>query len=175
MNEDKKSDADQWPSPCFFWRLDDNHTPVPCETFEEYFAFARECGASGGFPPHVDYTVIGNGEGIEISTVFLVSPAGAGIVKDPLFFETMVFGGPLDHFQCRYATWVEAAAGHQRLCAEVRRLLALSPDELAAEMNQRAEGHYRFIREEALAIGLPEDVADKLSRDVARVSRRRRK
>jgi hypothetical protein len=155
----------QWPPRMpkgMFWRLDENHTPVACETFEEYLAWGQELFAGGqGFPPHVDWTPIT--EDIYVSTVFLVSPAGAGFVKQPLFFETMVFGGPLDKVQCRYATWDEAAAGHQRLCEESRRLLALSPDELAAEMSARAEGELRFIRETALAIGLPEDIADKLS------------
>jgi len=147
---------------CMFWRLDENHTPVQCATFEEYFAFARQCGASGGFPPQVGYTVIGNGEGIAVSTVFLVAPFGAGFIDTPLSFETMVFGGPLDHFQTRYATWDEAVAGHQVLVKEVRRLLALSQDELEADMSERAEGQLRFIREQVLAIGLPEDFADKL-------------
>src|SRR5262249_2935365 len=147
-----------------------NHTPVRCETFDEYFAWGRQCEESGmGFPPHVDWTVLVPGaDGVYVSTVFLIAPAGVGIIKDPRFFETMAFGGPLDHMQTRYATWDEAAAGHKVLCDEIRRLLALSPDELKAAMDQRAEGQFRFMREQALALGLSEEIADKLARSVSR-------
>jgi hypothetical protein len=162
----------QWPPRMpkgMFWRLDENHTPVACETIEEYAAWGEEWMRSGqGFPPHVDWTPFkATPDGTDdhyVSTVFLTSPAGAGFVKEPLFFETMVFGGPLNGLQCRYATWDEAAAGHQRLCDEIRRLLALPPDQLEAEIKQRDESQFRFIRETALALGLPEDVADKLGR-----------
>jgi hypothetical protein len=173
-----KNLLEEWmnPPPSIFWRLDENHTPVRCETFEEYFAWGRECGESGaGFPPHIGYTHIGNGEGVLISTVFLVSPAGVGIIENPLFFETMVFGGPLDQLQTRYPTWDEAAAGHQRICEEVRKLLALSPEELKAQMDQRAKGRFRFIREQALAIGLPEHIADQLGRVVSLSRYRKRR
>jgi hypothetical protein len=104
-----------WPPPkCPFWRLDDNHTPVKCQSFEEFFAFVET-------DHHVAETEVA--EGVRISTVFLHAPPGLGILDKPHFFETMVFGGPLDRCQARYRTWDEAAAGHERLCAETRRLL----------------------------------------------------
>jgi hypothetical protein len=31
------------------------------------------------------------------------------------FFETMIFGGPFDGAQMRYATWAEAEEGHARI------------------------------------------------------------
>lgn len=50
-------------------------------------------------------------DGVRISTVFL------GIDHDfgggrPLWFETMIFGGPHDQYQNRYTTWAEAESGH---------------------------------------------------------------
>lgn len=51
--------------------------------------------------------------GVFVSTIFL------GIGHDifnqgkPLPFETMIFGGVNDGYQCRYGTWAEAEAGHQ--------------------------------------------------------------
>jgi hypothetical protein len=48
-----------------------------------------------------------------ISTVFLglnhAFPGGR-----PLWFETMIFGGPHSEFQERYETWEEAEAGHAK-------------------------------------------------------------
>lgn len=57
--------------------------------------------------------------GTEISTVFLGLnhnwEGGA-----PLLYETMVFGGPCNQEQERYATRAEAQAGHDRMVAMVR-------------------------------------------------------
>jgi hypothetical protein len=141
------------PTKCMFWRLDDNHTPVQCETFEEYFASVEK-------DHQVAETWIA--DGVRVSTIFL--PVGHGFIENPAFFETMVFGGPLDHCQVRYRTWDEAAAGHERLCTETRRLLALPPAELEAEMSRRTSERFRFIREQALAVGVPEEIADHLGR-----------
>lgn len=147
--------SDYWSAlPTLFWRLDDNHNPVRCVTMEEYFASAEK-------DPHVADTEIADGIGvIRVSTVFLHSASHR--LANPEFFETMVFGGPLDQFQCRYQTWDEAAAGHQRLCDEIGKLLALSPAELEAEMASRKSERFRFLRETALALGLPRDLADRL-------------
>jgi hypothetical protein len=47
-----------------------------------------------------------------VSTVFLgLNHAfGYGV---PILFETMIFGGPLDEYQVRYATYGEALNGHE--------------------------------------------------------------
>lgn len=65
-----------------------------------------------------------NGElSIRISTVFigLDHSFGSG---SPLWFETMIFGFPEDHYDheytARYETWKEARSGHR---AQVRRML----------------------------------------------------
>jgi hypothetical protein len=49
-----------------------------------------------------------------VSTVFLGLDHSFG-GKKHLWFETMVFGGPLDGEMDRYETWEEAEAGHDRI------------------------------------------------------------
>jgi hypothetical protein len=53
----------------------------------------------------------------------LVSTVWVGVDLDgedpPLIFESMVFGGPLDHTTWRYATRDEAVAGHAELIKRV--------------------------------------------------------
>ncbi len=51
---------------------------------------------------------------IEISTVFIGIDHSFGFVKKPLLFETKIFGGDLDGYQDRYATWIGAEYGHDR-------------------------------------------------------------
>ena len=165
-----------WPRPpSLFWRLDETNTPVKCQTWDEYFAWCHDLETHKRDHHVGDDEIVKNGESIRVSTIFLMTPLPCDAAAEQnraLFFETMIFGGPLDGLEVRYATWDEAAAGHQRVCAEVRRLLALSPEELEAEMDQRAEGRYRFVREQALALGLPQDVAEKIGRAVAKPPRR---
>lgn len=58
---------------------------------------------------------------VEVSTVFLGCPH-PGSWSDPhaaAFFETMVFGGPLDERQERYGTLGEARDGHAAVVEEV--------------------------------------------------------
>jgi hypothetical protein len=56
-----------------------------------------------------------NGD-IRVSTVFL--GLDHNLYGDrPELFETMIFGGPHDEEQWRYATWDEAEAGHKAACA----------------------------------------------------------
>lgn len=53
--------------------------------------------------------------GIRVSTVFLgVDHNFFGDGRRPIVFETMIFGGPHDGYQERYATWEEAEVGHRR-------------------------------------------------------------
>lgn len=49
--------------------------------------------------------------GVGVSTVMLGLDHGWG-GRGPLLFETMIFGGPHDGYQDRYATHAEAVAGH---------------------------------------------------------------
>ena len=149
-----------------FWRLDDNHTPVQCETWEEYLTWAEQV-ERGERDTRVALTNIG--DDVRVSTVFLRTRHGD--CEHPEFFETMVRGEPfeppdepLERLVLRYRTWDQAAAGHARLCPAIVKLLALPPAELAANLAQRPRGRFRFIGEEALAWGLPEEVADNLQR-----------
>jgi len=55
----------------------------------------------------------------EVSTVFLGLNHAFGN-SSPLWFETMVFGGPLDQEVVRYGTLEEARRGHDRMVARVK-------------------------------------------------------
>lgn len=56
---------------------------------------------------------------IRVSTVHLVLNHQWGEDSAPLIFETMVFGGEHDEWQCRWATKERAAAGHKATVAWV--------------------------------------------------------
>jgi len=60
---------------------------------------------------------------IRVSTVFLGLDHAWGN-GPPVLFETMVFGGPCDGDQARYATWGQAEQGHEMVVARVRQALA---------------------------------------------------
>ncbi len=50
-------------------------------------------------------------DGVRVSTVFL-GMNHAFMPGPPLWFETMIFGGPHDGYQERYSTYREAEEGH---------------------------------------------------------------
>ena len=56
----------------------------------------------------------------DVSTVFLGLDQSFGFSQVPILFETMIFGGPHDEYQERYATLEEAMLGHERAVALVR-------------------------------------------------------
>lgn len=55
---------------------------------------------------------------VHISTVCIGLDHGFG--GEPLWFETMIFGGEHDEYQERYATLEEAERGHERALALVK-------------------------------------------------------
>lgn len=55
-----------------------------------------------------------------VSTVFVGMDLSLGQSPKPLVFETMTFGGKADGYQARYATWDEAARGHEAAVLIVR-------------------------------------------------------
>ena len=55
-----------------------------------------------------------------VSTVFLGIDHNFLEGGTPLWFETMVFGGPLDGEQHRCQTWKQAEAMHEAMCARVK-------------------------------------------------------
>jgi hypothetical protein len=71
----------------------------------------------------VDRGEDGTGE-VVVSTVFLGLDHNFSMVGPPLLFETMVFGGPLNGECRRYATWVEAEAGHREVVAQAQEAAA---------------------------------------------------
>jgi hypothetical protein len=76
--------------------------PVDLRTWSDWFETADR---------QVDFTKI---EGYEISTVFLGIDYGHGFTREPLLFETMIFGNVnLDNYQTRCATWDEAIEMHK--------------------------------------------------------------
>lgn len=58
-----------------------------------------------------------------VSTVFLGLDHSFG-PGDPVLFETMVFGGPMDQDQWRYRTWADAERGHAEVVAQARKACA---------------------------------------------------
>jgi hypothetical protein len=92
----------------------EGHTPVRCDddivSWAKWFTnrFEELC--------RVGKT---NFEGGYVSTVFLGVDHHYFGEGPPILFETMVFGGELDHEQERYCTWEEAEAGHALMVARV--------------------------------------------------------
>jgi hypothetical protein len=62
-------------------------------------------------------TEIGN---VRVSTVFLGLDHNMRSSGDPVLFETMIFGGPLDSEQWRYATYAQAERGHAEAVTKAR-------------------------------------------------------
>jgi hypothetical protein len=61
--------------------------------------------------------VIGN---VRVSTVFLGLNHNMRMTGDPVLFETMIIGGPLDSSQWRYTSYTDAEAGHQEAVTQAR-------------------------------------------------------
>jgi hypothetical protein len=75
-----------------------------------------------------------------VSTIFLGLDHRWSGDGPPLLFETMVFGGPLDQAQQRYAFWNEAMRGHNALLAQSRKA-AETVDRIAAQVGAKAPEH----------------------------------
>ena len=95
--------------------------PVKLETLkawvEEVARRDRIAAETGVDPWRVGLAEIGE---VEISTVFLGLDQNHLRRGPPVLFETMIFGGRLDHFQNRCATWAEAEAMHAEAVRLVR-------------------------------------------------------
>ena len=81
----------------------DGHTPVAARDVLEWAKWFEDNDR------RVAQTVLADGE---VSTIFL------GF--DHTLFETLVFGGNLDGERERYATWDDAAEGHEDIVRRVR-------------------------------------------------------
>ena len=102
----------------------DGHTPVPATLMEwaKWFETADR---------HVAATTLE--DGTYISTVFLGLDHNYGPSGPPLLFETMIFANPdenmIEEYCERYATWDEAAAGHERAVAWAKAERETNPKE----------------------------------------------
>ena len=95
--------------PKFYILKDRQVVPSTLEEWAAFFGSDDRVVAVDAFPVRVT-----------VSTVFLGIDHGWTDEGRPIVFETMVFGGPLDQHQERCATWREAKAQHERVCAMVR-------------------------------------------------------
>lgn len=84
---------------------------------------------------------------ITVSTMFLCLDHSHGWGGSPVLFESMVFGGPFDQEQRRYATASEARKGHAEICE-----LAFDDPIVRGEWGDKA-------RSEARASGFLESLA----------------
>lgn len=90
------------------YKLDENQEPIPVDYVEWDSASANWVIQQD----HIDESFV--------STVFLGADLSCGFT--PALFETMIFGGPMDGKQCRYATRAEALAGHEEILTCIRKL-----------------------------------------------------
>lgn len=105
----------------FYYTLDDNLAPVPCDSIAEYEKWHDSMPSSSrwylmktGLGFSVARTDVGNRR---ISTVFLGIDHNYGGQGGPLLWETMVFPGAT-HCE-RYESYEEAISGHETTCKEV--------------------------------------------------------
>ena len=90
----------------------DGKTPVATDDVLVWAEHMENCSNS------VAFSTIG---AIEVSTVFLGIDANSMFPgAQPVLFETMVFGGPLDLDRDRYSTWEAAEEGHKHMVQKVR-------------------------------------------------------
>lgn len=70
-----------------------------------------------------------NIEDVFVSTIFLGLDCSFvdGVV---ILFETMVFGGKMNHYKRRYQTYEEATEGHKKTCFKVLKTFSIEPEAL---------------------------------------------
>ncbi len=95
------------------WYKLDGIRPVPDETNGMWFATADKEKRK------VALTKVA--EDVEISTVFLCLDHNHASYGEPILFETLVFGGPMNGYMIRYTNWIEAEQGHQAVVDKVRK------------------------------------------------------
>ncbi len=85
----------------------DGKTPRKCASIQEYHDFDVQ-NKNRIARSHISNSTI--------STVFLMHDHNWNLEGPPILFETMVFGGEMDGYQERYASYDEAVEGHKRIC-----------------------------------------------------------
>lgn len=63
-------------------------------------------------------------EKTRVSTIFLGLDHNFYANGEPVLFETMIFGGPLDGQQWRYTTYADAERGHDEAVTQARKAAA---------------------------------------------------
>lgn len=98
--------------------LDANHQPVPFigTVVEWAIWFSKEENRA------LIRTELDGGE-VRISTIFLGIDHNYSGIGAPILFETMVFGGEMDMYQQRYATYEDAILGHDEVRTKVEATL----------------------------------------------------
>lgn len=89
---------------CLHYVLNDKHEPIPEPDFNKW-----ALSFTDGKKRRVDETIFIDSH---ISTVFLGLDHNYFDDGDPVLFETMVFGGPMDGKQIRFCTWNQSQRGH---------------------------------------------------------------
>lgn len=111
--------------------LDDNGNPVPISDALQWAKWFNKTERRIVAKTEID-------PGVEVSTVFLGLDHNYAMMSDPMkykpvLWETMVFGGVMDQFQCRYNSLENAKAGHAEVVkqaeAEQARLRDKTPEE----------------------------------------------
>ncbi len=139
--EDYRKFEDTLRVPDHWGYLDENKQVVRCrmsDLLERYDG--RDPLGQGGMGRHVDQDVV-RGK-FTVSTVFLALDHGFG--GEPMWFETMVFGGLYDQEMWRYSTYAQAWVGHQQVLAMVQDW---------ARWRGYSQSHLRKIRREYRARG----------------------
>lgn len=102
---------DGWPS----YYILVGHTPVAVDLMtwaERFKGIENRVVAKTEINAHCD-----------VSTVFLGLDHSFG-QGDPVLFETMIFGGPLDRERDRYTSWADAERGHEEAVVRARKAIA---------------------------------------------------
>lgn len=107
--------------------LDEDHNVVPLDIDNREEAMRRW----GRFFEDTDNRRVGAEEvgDVRVSTVFLGLNHQYFDGEEPLWFETMVFGGEHDQDMDRYTTWEQAEAGHKEVVRRLKEGLAPWPEE----------------------------------------------
>ena len=97
-----------------FYVLDENDNPVATEDYLKWSEFFSSINNRS-----FGYTQLeGN---VTVSTIFMGIDYSFGLVeKNPILFETMVFGGPLNGKIKRYSSKDDAKKGHAAIVEEIR-------------------------------------------------------
>jgi len=95
-----------------YYVLDADNRPVAVDDFEQWAEFIETGNRTVGMTQITSE--------IMVSTVFLGLDHRFRGGGPPLLFETMVFGGPLDQAQQRYASYDDAEIGHKAMVRTVR-------------------------------------------------------